>query len=91
MWFYTIIPLNDDENWIMKNKSMRVLKDLRSNEIKGWMKCSALFEAEEIFYLPVEQKREYMDMISDVKYIHSRKYIYQKEKYIYGVPKWYVT
>ena len=49
------------------------------------MKYSALFEAEEIFYLPVEQKREYMDMISDVKYIHSRKYIYQKEKYIYMV------
>ena len=35
------------------------------------------------FYLPIGQKREYIDMILDVKYIHSRKYIYQKEKCIY--------
>ena len=36
-------------------------------------------------------KREYIGMGSDVKYTHSRKYIYQKEKCICGVPKWEVT
>ena len=30
-------------------------------------------------------------MVSDVKYIHSRKYNYQIEKYICSVPKWEVT
>lgn len=49
------------------------------------MKCSVLFEAEEIFYLPIVQKREYMDMASDVKDSHSRKYIYQMEKCNYVV------
>ncbi len=39
--------------------------------------------AEDTFDLPIEQKREYMDIVSDVKYIHGRKYVYQKEKCIY--------
>lgn len=32
-----------------------------------------------------------MDIVSDVKYIHGRKYVYQKEKCIYGAPKWEAT
>lgn len=47
--------------------------------------------AEDTFDLPIEQKREYMDIVSDVKYIHGRKYVYQKEKCIYGAPKWEAT
>ena len=37
------------------------------------MKCSVLFETEEIFYLLIEQKAEYINRILDVKCIHSRK------------------
>lgn len=55
------------------------------------MKCSVLFEVEEIFYLPIEQKREYIVTVSDVKDSHRRKNICKMEKCICSVRKWEVA
>ncbi len=48
------------------------------------MKRSVLFETEDILSTN-RTKREYMNMISDVKDSHSRKYIYQMKKCNYVV------
>lgn len=99
---YTIIPINEDENWIFENISkvkdcavfgvaflqlQRVLKVLRPIDTKGWMKCSVLFETEEIFYLLIEQKAEYINRILDVKCIHSRKLFTRNRNVIMWYPE----
>lgn len=55
-------------------------KKVRNKSFAAFLESLA---TQDIFYLPIKQKREYMDIISDVENSYNRKYICQKEKCIY--------